>query len=330
MFHSGNWHRSSATSSSTRRQRAQKIGRATRQVVEQLELRRLLAVISVDDVTATEPIDGGNNVARFTVRLNAPATSTVTVNYSAVQSVIPALPSGSKANPIVLPVAATLGSDFTATSGLLTFTAGQQTKTVDVPVLPDTLRENDEFFELRLSNPNSSNTIGDVSGQAHIPLNDLGTVLSGYFSVTLSELTDLTSRAFETIRNGITGAMENVALPLVGGDLDKHLEPILTRLGVEPQRPDRKHLRQRRPRAGSADDGPAAGRAVQHLRPGGLERPQRRPGPRQRHLAIRRSPHLRRQRRQHQLPAVRHEPRPARGDRRAAGPLGRRPARPWR
>ncbi len=48
---------------------------------------------------------------------------------------------------------ATAGSDFTATSGTLTITAGATTGTITVPLTADTNYENDETFLLTLSNP---------------------------------------------------------------------------------------------------------------------------------------------------------------------------------
>ena len=44
------------------------------------------------------------------------------------------------------------GEDYTATSGTLTFAAGERTKTVNVPVLDDAVDEGEETFMLRLSN----------------------------------------------------------------------------------------------------------------------------------------------------------------------------------
>src|SRR5262249_7730948 len=93
--------------------------------------------ISVADVTIAEGNSGTKN-ATFTVTLSAPTTSTVTVNYATHDGSI----SGASA---------TAGSDYTATSGKLTFTAGQTSKTVNVAVLGDAVFESDETFYLDLS-----------------------------------------------------------------------------------------------------------------------------------------------------------------------------------
>src|SRR5262249_4357405 len=48
---------------------------------------------------------------------------------------------------------ATAGSDYYSTSGTLTFTPGQTTKTVSVQIIGDTLVEPDETFTVNLSSP---------------------------------------------------------------------------------------------------------------------------------------------------------------------------------
>ena len=55
---------------------------------------------------------------------------------------------------------ATAGADYTATSGTLTFAAGEKTKTVNVPILDDSHDEGEETFTLTLSNPTGAR-IGD-------------------------------------------------------------------------------------------------------------------------------------------------------------------------
>ena len=50
---------------------------------------------------------------------------------------------------------AVAGSDYTATSGTLTFAANEEMKTVSVPVLHDNVNEPTEVMELRLSNPST-------------------------------------------------------------------------------------------------------------------------------------------------------------------------------
>jgi uncharacterized delta-60 repeat protein len=58
---------------------------------------------------------------------------------------------------------ATAGTDFFPTSGVLTFADGETTKTFTVPIIDDTLDENDEVFSIALSNVTGSASIGTPS-----------------------------------------------------------------------------------------------------------------------------------------------------------------------
>jgi hypothetical protein len=62
-------------------------------------------------------------------------------------------------------------ADYTATSGTLTFTPGQTTKTVTVPIVGDTLDEADETFTLALTSPTNA-TIADGVGLGTITDDD--------------------------------------------------------------------------------------------------------------------------------------------------------------
>jgi hypothetical protein len=55
---------------------------------------------------------------------------------------------------------ATAGADYTATSGTLTFVAGQITQTFTVTILPDALCDGDETVNLTLSNPGGGSVLG--------------------------------------------------------------------------------------------------------------------------------------------------------------------------
>ncbi len=90
---------------------------------------------SVDNVSAAE--NAGNLV--FTVTLSsAPVFSPVTVDYATANGT------------------ATAGSDYTATTGTVTFTGAQTTQTVSVPLINGTTDEVDETFTLTLSNPSNA------------------------------------------------------------------------------------------------------------------------------------------------------------------------------
>jgi Ca2+-binding RTX toxin-like protein len=113
-----------------------------------------------NDVTVTEGNTGTTN-ASFTVNLNAAQGSTVTVEY--------AIQAGS----------ATEGTDYTAATGTLTFTAGQTSQTVVVPIVGDTTDEFNETFTVVLSNPTGAGATL-LDGQA------VGTILDNDAAPTVS------------------------------------------------------------------------------------------------------------------------------------------------
>jgi hypothetical protein len=135
--------------------------------------------LTIDDVTAAEG-DSGTTPFVFTVTLSPSSGATVTVNFATAN--------GSAAAP----------SDFTATSGTLTFNPGETTKTITVDVNGDTTYEGDETFLVSLSGATNA-TIGDAVGVGIITNDDVrvsigdATVIEGdsgpvpmVFDVTLS------------------------------------------------------------------------------------------------------------------------------------------------
>ena len=112
-----------------------------------------LPVLSVGDVTISES-DSGVVPASFSVSMSATAGAAVTVHYATADGT------------------AYAGSDYTGVTGLLTFAAGETTKTVVVDVHGDLLVEADETFVLNLTD-SSGAIIGDGQGVGTI-LNDDG------------------------------------------------------------------------------------------------------------------------------------------------------------
>jgi hypothetical protein len=84
-----------------------------------------------------KPVAAGESAASmsFVVTLDVPSLNEVRVNYT--------MENGTARN----------GADYTATSGLLTFAAGETSKTVQVTVLPDTAAESTENFWFDLFSP---------------------------------------------------------------------------------------------------------------------------------------------------------------------------------
>jgi hypothetical protein len=105
--------------------------------------------INISDARVVEPASGSKN-AVFTVSLSAASTRTVTVAYATADT--------TGANP------ATAGSDYTQVDGTLTFTAGQTSQTISVPVLADAQSpEAAETFFVNLSSPTDA-FLGDAQG----------------------------------------------------------------------------------------------------------------------------------------------------------------------
>ena len=105
----------------------------------------------VADVTAMEGTDA---TADFIVTLDPAATEAVTVDYATADDT------------------ATAGDDYTAVSGTLTFSAGETSKTVSVPIVDDGLEDGGETFTLTLSNPSGADAqLADAQATATI-IND--------------------------------------------------------------------------------------------------------------------------------------------------------------
>ncbi len=102
--------------------------------------------LTLRDASATE---GGDATVDFTVTLSRAATDGVTVDYATSDGT------------------ATAGTDYAATSGTLTFAAGDTAKTVSVPVLDDAVDEEDETFTLTLSNASGA-TLGNATATGTI------------------------------------------------------------------------------------------------------------------------------------------------------------------
>lgn len=100
--------------------------------------------VIVNDVRVVEG-QSGSTLATFTISLSASSTQSVTVSYATVAGT------------------AAAGSDFTASSGQLSFAPGELTRMLSVPALGDTTDESDESFSLVLSSAVNA-TIADATG----------------------------------------------------------------------------------------------------------------------------------------------------------------------
>ncbi len=118
--------------------------------------------VSIQDAKVAEPTSGSTNML-FTVVLSAPAGGTVSVNFTTN-------PGGG--NP------ATAGTDYSTTSGTVTFMAGDQFKIISVPVLSDADNaETDETFLVDLSTPVGVNIVDGQATGTITTANPAGTFL---------------------------------------------------------------------------------------------------------------------------------------------------------
>src|SRR5262249_19388651 len=113
-----------------------------------------LPSISIANTSLAEG-NTGAQTATFTVSLSAASSNTVTLQYATADGT------------------ATAGSDYSATSGTLTFAPGETQKTIAVLVNGDTVQEADETFFVNLSNPTNA-IVGTGQGTGTIQNDDLG------------------------------------------------------------------------------------------------------------------------------------------------------------
>lgn len=119
--------------------------------------------LSVNEVSAREPNSGTTNMV-FTVTLSGATANVVTVNYATAD--------GNAIAP----------GDYTGVNGTLTFAPGETTKDVPVPVVGDTIRENNEFIVFNLGSPANATfrdsstygTIIDTDPASYVSITDIG------------------------------------------------------------------------------------------------------------------------------------------------------------
>ena len=141
--------------------------------------------LSIDDVTVAE----GAGTATFTVTRSGATGGTTTVDYTTADGT------------------ASAGSDYTATSGSLSFAPGETSKTITVSITDDSDVEGSEGFTVELSNiadaSSSAESISDSSGAGTITDDDKNVSLSivgssvaeagGTASLTVSRSGDLSA-----------------------------------------------------------------------------------------------------------------------------------------
>ncbi|NQT73569.1 MAG: hypothetical protein HQ553_12505, partial [Chloroflexi bacterium] len=116
------------------------------------------ASFSSDSYSVDEDVSGG--LATITVGLSETSSSTVTVDYATNDGT------------------ATAGTDYTATNGTLSFSAGQTSKTFDIPILDDGTDEANELINIALSAPSNAGLQTPYSATLTITDDDSATDVS--------------------------------------------------------------------------------------------------------------------------------------------------------
>ena len=106
--------------------------------------------ISISDESLTE----SDSNMTFTVTLSHESIETITIDYATSNNT------------------ATSGTDYTNTSGTLSFAPKEITKTISVPIISDEFVEGDETFNVTLSNPTNISSINKATGVGTIVDND--------------------------------------------------------------------------------------------------------------------------------------------------------------
>jgi hypothetical protein len=145
-----------------------------------------------------------NQVVTYTVTLNAAGTQPLTVQYATSNGT------------------ASSGSDYTSTSGTLTFNPNVTSQTITIPILNDAVSEADETFTLTLSNP-TNGTLGSTTSVVTTITDTLAassttTLPSGVENLTLTDGTDANGTG-NTGNNLLRGNSANNTLK-GGGGLD--------------------------------------------------------------------------------------------------------------
>ncbi len=181
--------------------------------------------IGINDASVTEGTGAGSSNAVFTVTLSAqpPAGSPVTVDYATAAG------------------SATAGTDFTATSGTLTFSnGGALTQTLSVPITRDNIDENDEGFVVNLTA--TGGTLTDAQGAGAILDDDAVptpsvsslSVTEGNSGVTTATFTVSLSHpssfplAFEAFTADVTAQAPGDYAALVPGSTTLNFAPLQT------------------------------------------------------------------------------------------------------
>jgi Ca2+-binding RTX toxin-like protein len=138
----------------------------------------------------TTVIEGQDQTAQITVSLSKASSQTLTLTYATVDGT------------------ATAGSDYTATSGTLTFTPGQTRQTIAIPILSDSNLETNETFTITFS---TSQPDGLILSDKPVSVT-IGEMIQSSVSITLPDgILNLMLMGNEAI-NGTGNSSNNIII----------------------------------------------------------------------------------------------------------------------
>ncbi|MBX7187700.1 MAG: hypothetical protein K1Y01_21340 [Vicinamibacteria bacterium] len=155
------------------------------------------AAFSVSDASVSEGYLSGSTMV-FTVRLSAPLGAPASVAYATANGT------------------ALSGSDYTPTSGTLSFAAGEVVKLVTVPILGDATFEPNETFTVNLSAPSGA-TIADGTGVGTILNDDLSTISVTNYAISEGTGAGTTNLAFTVVLSATSASTITVDYATANG-----------------------------------------------------------------------------------------------------------------
>ena len=134
-------------------------------------------------------VEGNTNLQNvtYTVTLSSTSTKTITVQYATANGT------------------AIAGSDYTSTSGTLTFNPGVTSQVINIPILNDSLSEANETFNLTLSSPTNANL-----GTTNTVTTTITDTLSASVTTTLPANVENLTLTGTTAINGTGNAGNNI------------------------------------------------------------------------------------------------------------------------
>ncbi|HET8671104.1 MAG TPA: Calx-beta domain-containing protein [Candidatus Saccharimonadales bacterium] len=166
-----------------------------------------LALVAGRVVTATAT-DPDGNTSEFSAADSSGATGNVQFSVSSIQVIedlshatITVVRNGGSTGNLTVDYAtadgtATAGQDYTATSGTLTFSGGETSKTFQIPIIDDATTEPDEIFTVALRNTSSIDSLG-IPNTLVITVQDRATIPT--LSLTSASVVEGTGSATEVL-----------------------------------------------------------------------------------------------------------------------------------